>query len=213
MIPAHSQDPNPAAGEQFRPRTSKILSFLLWGLALVIGATSAAAGVAGLPGIPLALAVAFVGYWLFWFPVVRLSETGVTLVNPARTVVVPWVALIAVDTKFALKLTTPSGAFTAWAAPAPGVTGTYRAKPEHVQNLPGTSYGAGGSMRPGDLRNSDSGAAAFLVRSRWAYLAESGQLDVDQTSTSRALVRWNVPQLIGAGIAAVAVVLVLLTLG
>jgi hypothetical protein len=213
MIPTHAQDPNPASVEQFRPRTSKILSFLLWGLALVMSTTSALAGVPGLPGLPLALAVAFVGYWLFWFPVVRLSESGVTLVNPARTVTVPWVALIAVDTKFALKLRTPHGAYTAWAAPAPGVTGAYRAKPEHVQNLPGTSFGAGGSMRPGDLRNSDSGAAAFLVRTRWAALAESGRLDVDQTDTSRAAVRWNVPQLVGAAVAAIAVVLVLVNLG
>lgn len=178
---------NPAARgreEVFRPGTSKLLAYLLWFLAAVALAASAANGSAGLPGIPLALAVAFAGYWLFWLPKVKIDDDGVTLVNPVRTIHVPWPALVTVDTKFALKLVTPRGSFTAWAAPAPGVMGSYRAKPQDVQGLPSSSYGPAGSMRPGDLRNSDSGAAAYLVRSRWSEMVDAGLLDVDLTESA-----------------------------
>jgi hypothetical protein len=208
------QNPNGASGtEEFRPRTSKTLAYIMWALAVIALVSSLASGAAGLLGIPLALAVAFVGYWLFWFPKVMLDDGGVTLVNPVRIVSVPWPALVTVDTKFALKLVTPSGSYTAWAAPAPGVVGTYRAKPIDVRNLPGTSFGPEGSMRPGDLKNSDSGAAAYLVRSRWAVLVESGRLDVDQTETAAVAIRHNWLHVSAAVVLVLAVALILSGLG
>ncbi|MDQ6752777.1 MAG: PH domain-containing protein [Actinomycetota bacterium] len=208
------ENPNGGPGtEDFRPRTSTMLAFVMWALAGITLVPSLAGGVAGLPAIPLALAVAFAGYWLFWFPKVRLDDDGVTLVNPVRTVSVPWAALITVDTKFALKLLTPAGAYTAWAAPAPGVVGTFRAKPQDVVNLPSSSYGPGGSMRPGDLKHSDSGAAAYLIRTRWAIMIEAGLLDVDQMESAAVLVRYNWPLIGAAVVALLAVALSLSGLG
>ncbi|HEY8295437.1 MAG TPA: PH domain-containing protein [Micrococcaceae bacterium] len=179
-----SKNPGTPPGARiFRPRTSAVLAFISWAIAGVMVVFSLLAGIAGLAGVPVALAVAYFGYWLFWFPVVKIDDDAVTLVNPLFTVSVPWSALIFVDTKFALTLITPNRRYTAWAAPASGAIGTFRATRNDASGLPHSSYGAGGSLRPGDLKNSDSGAAAQLVRTRWAALVESGAIDVDQTGT------------------------------
>ncbi|WP_427018811.1 PH domain-containing protein [Pseudarthrobacter sp. P1] len=189
----------------FRPRTSVLLAGFLWVLAAVAAASTLASGLAGLRGIPFALGLAFLGYWLFWFPTVVVAPDAVVLRNPLRTISIPWDALINVDTKYALTLATVKGSFTAWAAPAPGVLGTYRAKPADARGLPYSSYGAGGAMRPGDLKNSDSGAAAYLVRTRWAALAEAGTLNVEATETATASVRCNWALVGAAVVLAVAV--------
>ncbi|MHA7285239.1 PH domain-containing protein [Arthrobacter sp. MDT3-44] len=181
-----------AGATVFKPRTSGWftgIAVLVAGGGLVsVVATEGPAGL--LAGWPL-LGIAYVGWWLFWYPAVVFAEDFVTLRNPLATIRVPWAALIDVDTKYALKLVTPSGSFTAWAAPAPGVWGTHAGKPEHVTNLPSTSYGPGRSIRPGDLKNTDSGYAAYLVRSRWQDLVESGAVDVDQPAPVRRTWNWR----------------------
>ncbi|WP_247826689.1 PH domain-containing protein [Arthrobacter antioxidans] len=186
-----------AGATVFRPRTSVWFTGVavvvaLGGLATVI-VEQGAAGL--LTGWPL-VGVAYAGWWLFWYPTVAFAEDAVTLRNPLATIRVPWSALIDVDTKYALKLVTPSGAYTAWAAPAPGVWGTHAGKPEHIRNLPSTSYGPGGSVRPGDMTNTDSGYAAYEVRTRWQDLVESGRIDVDDPAGVRR--RWNWPCIAGA---------------
>ncbi len=169
----------------FRPRTSKVFTAVAFGLAAVgLVSVVVSEGVAGLLGGWPLIAFAFAAWWLFWYPSVEVDPDAVTLRNPLTTVAVPWAALVHVDTKFALKLVTPRGSYTAWAAPAPGVWGTHAGKPEHLANLPGSSYGPGRSVRPGDLTHTDSGYAAFLVRSRWEKLIGSGSLDVDLTDSS-----------------------------
>jgi hypothetical protein len=176
----------------FRPRTG------VWftGIAVIVavgGIVSVLAtdGPAGLRAAWPLVGVAYAGWWLFWYPAVVFAEDAVTLRNPLATIRVPWTALIDVDTKYALKLVTPSGSFTAWAAPAPGVWGTHAGKVEHVTDLPATSYGPGGSVRPGDMKNTDSGYTAYLVRSRWQDLVENGGIDVDHPG--RAVRSWNLP--------------------
>ncbi|GAB3529926.1 PH domain-containing protein [Arthrobacter monumenti] len=168
----------------FKPRTAKWFAGITWTL-LAIGLVAAVVvnGVDGLLTAWPLLALAYFGWWVFWYPSVQIDDDAVTVHNLMRSITVPWSALINVDTKFALTLITTRGRYTAWAAPAPGVWGTHRGKPEHVQGLPATTYGAAESIRPGDLRNTDSGTAAFYVRSRWAMLAETGRLDVDATET------------------------------
>lgn len=168
----------------FKPRSAKWFAGVTWTL-LAIGIVAAVVvnGVEGLLTAWPMLALAFFGWWVFWYPSVEINDDGVTIHNLLRSINVPWNALINVDTKFALTLITTRGQYTAWAAPAPGVWGTHRGKPEHVRGLPATTYGAAESIRPGDLKNTDSGVAAFHVRSRWGALAEAGQLDVDATET------------------------------
>lgn len=180
-----------AGAAVFKPRTS--VWFTGIAVLLTVGALGSVVASAGpdglLAGWPL-IGVAYIGWWLFWYPAVVFAEDAVTLRNPLATIRVPWSALIDVDTKYALKLVTPTGSFTAWAAPAPGVWGTHAGKPEHVTNLPSTSYGPGGSIRPGDLKHTDSGYSAYLVRSRWQDLVESGAVDVDHPAHPQRTWNW-----------------------
>jgi hypothetical protein len=138
--------------------------------------TLVAAGPSALLGTAPLLFIAFLGWLLFWRPSVVVKDAGVTLENPYRAIEVPWDALVQVDTRYALTLMTPRKKYAAWAAPAPGIWGGRNARPEHLKGLPGTTYGPGNSVRPGDLKNTDSGIAAVLVRTRWQNVVESGQI-------------------------------------
>lgn len=182
----------PAKNTVFRPRSSKwilIVAGIVVGVGLLVSVVTSGAQ-ALVASAPL-LTIAGIAWWLFWYPSIVVGPHAVELHNPVRSFEVPWAALIHVDTKYALKLVTPGGSYTAWAAPAPGVRGTHAGKPEHMQNLPGASYGPGGSVRPGDLSNTDSGLAALLVRSEWQRQIENGLIDVDATETARVVGRVN----------------------
>lgn len=176
----------------FRPRSGRWI-LAVAGAIVVVGlvASVVTSGPQALATAAPLLAVAAIAWWLFWYPAVVVGPVGVELRNPVLTIDVPWGGLIQVDTKYALKLVTPGGSYTAWAAPAPGVRGTHAGKPENMQNLPGTSYGAGGSVRPGDLSNTDSGLAALLVRSEWERRIDNGLIDVDATDSVRVERRIN----------------------
>jgi hypothetical protein len=195
----------PAAGnvEIFKARTNKWFAGLSWAVAAVgVGATVAAAGPRGLLSTGPLLLLAFVGWQFFWLPAVVVHDAGVTLENPFRSVLVPWAALVHVDTRYALTLVTARKSYAAWAAPAPGIWGGRNARPEDLHGLPDTSYGPGKSVRPGDLKTTDSGQAARLVRGRWRDLVDTGSLAIGEAATTTVTVRhrW----------AAVAVVVILL---
>lgn len=176
----------------FRPRSSRWI-LAIAGVVVAVGLVASVVtnGPQALVTAAPLLAVAAVAWWLFWYPAVVVGPAGVELKNPVLTIDVPWAGLIHVDTKYALKLVTPGGSYTAWAAPAPGVRGTHAGKPEHMQNLPGTSYGAGGSVRPGDLSNTDSGLAALLIRTEWERRIDNGLIDVDATASAGVKRRIN----------------------
>jgi hypothetical protein len=125
-------------------------------------------------------------------PSVVVHDAGVTLENPFRSIEVPWAALVHVDTRFALTLVTAEKSYTSWAAPAPGIWGGRHARPEDLHGLPATTYGPGKSVRPGDLKTTDSGQAAMLVRARWHDLVEGGQLAAGDAASTAATVtvRW-----------------------
>lgn len=193
----------------FRPRSSRWI-LAIAGVVVAVGlmASIVTSGPQALATAAPLLAVAAIAWWLFWYPAVVVGPVGVELRNPVLTIDVPWAGLIHVDTKYALKLITPGGSYTAWAAPAPGVRGTHAGKPEHMQNLPGSSYGAGGSVRPGDLSNTDSGLAALLIRSEWQRRIDNGLIDVDTTDSVRVERRINWQPL---GVVAVLLLLSVLT--
>ncbi|WP_323959024.1 PH domain-containing protein [Arthrobacter sp. JZ12] len=182
----------PAGTTVFRPRSSRWI-LVIAGVVVGVGlaASVASSGFQSLASTAPLLAIGAVAWWLFWYPTVVVGPAAVELRNPVRTVTVPWGALIHVDTKYALKLVTPGGSYSAWAAPAPGVRGTYAGKPEHMKNLPGTSYGPAGSVRPGDLTNTDSGLAALLVRTEWQRQVESGLIDTDGAESARVVRQLN----------------------
>jgi hypothetical protein len=176
---------------------------------------AAAIGVLCLAALVLAVtddgvrAVWQVGPWLalvagavwatYWRPEVAVDDGGVHVVNVLRTVHLPWPSIQRVDTKWALKLVTAYGSFTAWAAPAPGGLATARAASRGtLRGLPESSYGPGQSIRPGDVPSSPSGAAAGEVRRRWETLRDAGHLDDPHLEFARPPVHWHWPVIIGA---------------
>lgn len=178
--------------EVFKARTNKWFAWLSWAVAAFgVVATIVMAGPGALGGVaPLAF-IAFMGWQLFWMPSVVVHDAGVTLENPFRSIEVPWAALVHVDTRFALTLVTAEKSYTSWAAPAPGIWGGRHARPEDLQGLAGSTYGPGNSVRPGDLKSTDSGQAAQLVRVRWQELVESGALDAGNAETTPVTVRYR----------------------
>ncbi|WP_394939201.1 PH domain-containing protein [Psychromicrobium sp. YIM B11713] len=109
--------------EHFRPRSAKIMAIVLYVIAvagLLLAFLSGFAARDLVLSLPVLALVAYSGYWLFWFPVVTVTDQGILVVNPVRTASVPWLALRSLGTKYSLTLVTDSGKYSAWAAPAPG---------------------------------------------------------------------------------------------
>lgn len=143
--------------------------------------------------------VAGLAWAVYWRPEVAVSDGGVRLVNVWRTIDVPWPALRAIETKWALTLETVWGTYRAWAAPAPGrgalrqqwrnQRDPARAIDRRVPGLPAGHYG-----RPSDMVHTDSGAAAQVVNERWKRLREAGHLDGELAGVveqGRPPVRWH----------------------
>lgn len=179
--------------EVFKARTNKWFALLSWLVAGVgVAVTAATGGPGALVGTMPLLLLAFLGWLFFWMPSVVVRDDGITLENPFRSVLVPWAALVNVDTRYALTLVTVDKSYASWAAPAPGIRGGRNARPEDLQGLPASSYGPGRSIRPGDLKTTDSGAAARIVRGRWQELIDSGGLEQGSADTTPVTVtfRW-----------------------
>lgn len=154
----------------------------LTGLLVALGAMIVVLGAGGGAGsaaasVPIGAAVAYLGWYLYWRPHVRVEAGGVRIVNPLRTVVVPWGALVDVRTRFTLTLVTAERAWSCFALPAGGVTAALRGGPG---DLTGTHRSArpDGTLRSGDLLNTRGGAAADVIRRRWQGMVEDGTLDV-----------------------------------
>ena len=163
----------------FRPASGRWMTGVVAGLALfgivslaVEGGTDELLRYA--PGLVLVAALVWAAYWE---PSVTVSASGVRVRNVLRTIELPWPAIQRVDTRYALTLVTAYGTYSAWAAPAPGSSRTREASAADLRGLPESTYGAGQSVRPGDLPTSPSGAAAAIVRLRWEALRDAGHLD------------------------------------
>ena len=135
--------------------------------------------------VPALFVVLFV-WEVLWRPDLKFSDTAVTIRNPLRTIVVPWAALVHVDTKFALTLYTPGSKFAVYCAPAPGRSLTSSGRRKSTDPVPYVS----GSPRPGDLPGSESGEAAQLVRARWDALQRSGLIDGGLAAQTPVVVVW-----------------------
>jgi hypothetical protein len=175
----------------FRPGFGRVLTIAVVAVcAIALVAVAVQSVGAALRTFPWLALFAGACWALFWLPEVAVDDGGVRLVNPFRTIDLAWPAIQAVDTKWALTLTTAYGRFTAWAAPAPGARQTLRGSPTEAKHLPASTMGPGG-MRPGDLPSSSSGAAALMVRQKWEQLRDAGYLDDPRLEHDRPPVRWH----------------------
>ena len=130
--------------------------------------------------LPAASFVVWLVAALYWFPKVEVDEGGVRIANVVRTHYISWNAIELIDTKYALAITALGKKYTAWAAPAPGRHSAVFASKDQGAHLPETTYLAG-TVRPGDLITSDSGAAAAHIRRLWEQRDQDGIASVSSS--------------------------------
>lgn len=172
----------------FVSRFNRGMSVAVWAVLLVF-----AVSMAWLPGgserfvglVPLA-ALAALTYVGLWRPQLTVSDDGLVVRNVLHTVMIPWNALVHVDTKYNLTLHVPGRAVNVFAAPAPGTVTAARLA--RRSKRAGTRVDA---PRPGDLEGTDSGDAAALVRDRWAELQREHLIDAGVADETPVVRRWN----------------------
>lgn len=187
--------------EVYRTATGRVLTVVITTLCTVglVAITLQRGPLDGLRTAPFLAFTAGLCWALFAHPCVKVDLSGVTLVNVMRTVMVPWPAIIDVETRWGLTLVTAYGRRTAWAAPSPGAAHVLRTSPRtEGRNLPASTY-HNGSVRPGDLPTSPSGHAALLVRARWEDLKRRGVLDEPRLEFDRLPTRWHCRSLATGG--------------
>jgi hypothetical protein len=178
--------------DEFRPLFGRVLTVSIVALcaasAVVLTVREPADGLRAAPWLALTAGACWA---LYWRPRITVDDGGVHLVNPLRTIDVPWPAIQGVETRFALSLATSYGSFTGWAAPAPGLRKTLTTGREEAAHLPASTAAADGVIRPGDLPSSASGTAALLIRRRWEELRAQGHLDDPRLERDDAPVTWH----------------------
>ncbi|MDP9822579.1 PH domain-containing protein [Nocardioides massiliensis] len=138
--------------QTYRSGWSRFLAFAAIALAVAFAVSLLIAGDArGVLRWTPALLLLAVGGWLaYGRPLVQVDEDGVTLQNVLQRVVVPWPALVEIDSRYGLRLETTDGKrWSAWAVPAP--VGVQRARGQETE-------------------------AALLVRQRWDQLRGRGEI-------------------------------------
>ena len=183
---------SPAEREVFVSRFNRVLAVLIWAAAaaLIVGLLVSVHDARLLYVVPCAL-FAFIGWAMLWRPRLTVADEGIEVVNVTRTIRIPWQALIHVDTKYALTLYTPGRKFPVWSAPAPGTARTLRATRQETAGRVGKPKVADSVRRPGDLLSTESGAAAEVVRRRWAALQQSGAIDSGLGDETPVSIRWH----------------------
>lgn len=153
-------------------------------VALVAMPTAAAAVPQGaaLGALVLVTAVTaiVIAYIYFVTPEVVASEEAIRVTNPWRRHIVPWGALIDVDTRFALTLVTPQTRVHALGAPSPGGFSAMRSKADRDSATRRIQRQRAGLVRPGDLPATQSGALAAVIRGHLSDLVEAGRLQTDE---------------------------------
>ncbi|MDT9593885.1 PH domain-containing protein [Nocardioides zeae] len=182
------------SSEVYTSRFNRRTAVALWVVEALLALDLARTGDL-LPALPGFVLAAYLLWLVLWRPHVVVDAEGTQLHNVLRTVVVPWEALIHVETKYALTLRTARAAHSAWAAPAPARPSSVRRQREVRKPRPGEA-----GVRPGDLRGTSSGDAAHLVRERWEHLLATGGIEAGRAEEVHEQVRWHVPELAVAGV-------------
>jgi hypothetical protein len=176
----------------FVSRFNRVLAIVIWVIAVALLVATLAGGGqnAALAFVPAAF-VALLTWTAMWRPYVHVDDSGVRLRNVVRTVDEPCNAILHVPTRYAITKFTPGHRYSAWAAPAPGRTGTAMAQRAENHGRVGPASAVDGRVRTGDLLGSESGQAAHLVRERWSALLGAGAIEPGVADTARVAVRWH----------------------
>ncbi|HEX2809651.1 MAG TPA: PH domain-containing protein, partial [Kineosporiaceae bacterium] len=210
----------------YQPGYSRVLLgiFVAFGLWWVIdeamGSHPARAVVTGLWLVAIAAALAC----MFWRPAVVVDDAGVELRNLVRDVRVPWPALEALDTRYALTLHSRGRRYQSWAGAAPGrpsvtsrlisgqaadAVAEFGAPDRRDHVLPDPRWTAGGGASSSRDLRADSGATAFMIEQRWqAWRDQAGPSPEVDAARHEVVVRWRpVLPAVSAAAALLAVVL------
>ncbi|WP_375383853.1 PH domain-containing protein [uncultured Microbacterium sp.] len=171
-------------------RFNRIMAIVCWvAAALILIAAATSVDLRFVWIYPAAALIAFLAWVALWRPYVGVDDDGVTLQNVSHRVLVPWPALIHVDTRYALTLHTPGQKFVAWAAPAPGALSSAVAGRRAVNR---EAKAAGAVLRPGDLLGTESGDAATVVREQWQRRVESNSIPAGMADDIAVTRDWNI---------------------
>lgn len=171
-------------------RFNRIVAVVAWIVCALVVGSLVVNGDASLVWVYAAAAlIAFLAWAALWRPFIGISDGGVKLQNVSHSVVVPWEALIHIDTRYALTLHTPREKFSAWSAPAPGAMAGIRAgrRPANRE-----TRAAEGHLRPGDMLGTESGDAATVIREQWRARIEAGTIAVGVADEAVVVRRWDV---------------------
>jgi hypothetical protein len=134
----------------------------------------------------------FFAWLLFWNPSIKVFESEIVVDNIFRFTTLNWSSIKRIDTKYSLTLETEKGVVRAWAAPAPSRYAGFLANKSEAEHLPESSFIGNGLVRPGDLTSSDSGVAAYVIRSHWEQLRDKNQLGAE----SVVVTRWSATRIV-----------------
>ena len=176
----------------FISRFNRVLAIVIWALTVVMVITTLITGGASRASafIPGTFFLLF-AWAVLWRPYVRVADAGVCICNVLRTIEVPWAALIQVDTRYALTLYTPGHQYAAWAAPAPGRTGTNIARRAQKNGRVDAAPSVNGKVRPGDLLASESGQAAQIVRDHWQKMLDARAVEIGVAEETHVPMHWH----------------------
>lgn len=173
-----------------RSKFARVFGWALWG---VLAASTTMIGFeeggwAFLQTLAVTATVGILIHELLVKPKIEIDEYGVRITNPLRTFVVQWGAIERIDTKWGLALYTARIKVQAWSAPAPGRHSSLRSTKFDGKHLPESTYLAG-TIRPGDLVSSDSGAAAYAIRHEWERRRDLNLLE----TAADVIISWHKP--------------------
>ena len=167
--------------EVFHSRFSRVLAAVSIGiLALSWFVGSVGLGVqAAIGTLPIVLLFSYLALIVFWLPKVSVEDDLVRISNIFREHTINLSAIKRIDTRFALTIYTATKKYSAWGAPAPGRHASIFASKDEGSHLPESTYLAG-TVRPGDLINTDSGAAAAHIRRLWERRTDTENIETSK---------------------------------
>lgn len=194
----------------YRSVPSRILAAVTIGVCAVgIGAMVVQDPVSALRYGWLLALVAEAAWAMYWRPVLRIEEHGITVVNVLRTYFVPWPAIERVDTRFALTLFTARGRVPVWVSPAPGRHRLFGLSRQDFDGVTESARGEHGSLRPSDALSTTSGGLAHVIRHRWEQLRDEGMFAAG-AEPEATRVTWHVGTIAAGAVTAAAAVVGLL---
>lgn len=154
----------------------------LTGFLVILGAVVAVSGWGqdarlAVASVCCGAALAGLGYALYWRPRMEIHGFGVRIINPLRSVDIPWAQIIDVRTRFTVTVVTEVGSHSCFALPAAGPGSALRSGAQGVTQAHPLAR-TDGSARTGDLAGTHSGTAANDIRTLWQRKIDTGELDV-----------------------------------